>query len=59
MDSTGWESIPRGQKIMADSIFDAPEPWNNIFEGLRKIFGVEKITKKSVKKYVFLPFLLF
>ena len=25
LDATGWESIPRGQKMMADSIFDVPE----------------------------------
>ena len=25
MDATGWESIPRGQKMMADSIFDVLE----------------------------------
>ena len=29
LDATGWESIPRGQKMMADSIFDVLEALNN------------------------------
>ena len=29
IDAMGWESIPRGQKMMADSIFNIPEAWNS------------------------------
>ena len=42
MEATGWESIPKGQKIMVmmlDSIFDVPEAWNNQKLSLRAILG--------------------